>query len=532
MNNAKLLIKASIINSFGLNRFLKESSKSEKAKMIFIGVAILWVVVAVFASIFAYSYMISDVLIQLNALVILLVISFVNVSVVSLFMSTYKASGYLFSFKDYDLLMSLPVKTSEVLMSKLFLLYSTNLVVSIIMGFPSLLVYGIRSSSGSMYYVYALIAVIFISFIPMIIGAVLSFVLGKISTKFRSTNIVMIIGSFALMILLLAGSSLINNISAEIIQNITELMDGISKVYFPIRFYVNALVELDIFSLIIFILSAVIPFVLFVLIFAKSFKTINSKMNESYKAASYKMTSLKVSSLIKALYKKELNFYFSSYIYVVNTSVGVVMMTIFTIGIAVFGGEKVAQILDLPMMSQFLVPATTAILSLCVCLTCTTASSISLEGNNLWIVKSLPIKPIEIMKGKILVNLTIILPALFINTLILAISFKIALASYILFLAIIALYAFFISMAGIMINLCLPKLQWKSHMVAVKQSASVIISMLVGFISVAAPSLAFILVKPTDYNLFSFFVTIGLLMINILLWSIIKTKGVKMFNKL
>ncbi len=428
--------------------------------------------------------------------------------------------------------MSLPVKTSEVLFSKLLLLYFSNLTISIIMGLPSLIVYGIKSSSGPIYYVFAFISMFFITFIPVIIGTFLSFALAKISTRFRSTNVIMIIGSFVLIILLMAGSSLINNISAEFIQDITDLMDNISKVYFPIKFYVNGLADLDILSLLVFILSAIIPFLLFVLIFAKSFKDINSKMNESYKAASYKMKSLKVSSQLKALYKKEINFYFSSYIYVLNTAVGVVMMTIFTIGTAVFGGEKMAQVLDIPMISQFLVPATTAILSLCICLTCTTASSISLEGKNLWTIKSLPIKPIEIMKGKILVNLTIILPALFINTLILAISFKMALASYVLLLAITTLYVFFISMAGIMINLYLPKLEWKSHMAVVKQSASVIISMLIGFISVSTPILVFILVKPADYNLFSVIVTIVLLMINILLWSTIRTKGVKMFNRL
>src|SRR5690554_649767 len=140
MNNVKLLLKASIINSFGVNKFLKESSKSEKMKMILLAVAILWAVVAVCGSAFAYFNMVSDVLVQLNVLPMLLIISFINISVVSFFMSIYKASGYLFSFKDYDLLMSLPVKTSEVLISKLLLLYIANFMITIVMGLPSLIV--------------------------------------------------------------------------------------------------------------------------------------------------------------------------------------------------------------------------------------------------------------------------------------------------------------------------------------------------------------------------------------------------------
>lgn len=136
------------------------------------------------------------------------------------------------------------------------------------------------------------------------------------------------------------------------------------------------------------------------------------------------------------------------------------------------------------------------------------------------------------MKGKILVNLTVIIPALLINTLILALSLKMTPVSYLLLIGITTLYAFLISLVGIIVNLHLPKLEWKSHMVVVKQSASVMISMLVGVISVAIPILIFIFIKPADFNLFSSFVALGLLITNILLWTIIKAKGVKIFNRL
>ncbi len=532
MSNVKLLVKANITNSFGINKFLKQSSKSEKIKIVFLGVAILWGIIAVFSSVFAYFFMVSDALMQLNALSMLLVISFINISLVSLFMSIYKASGYLFSFKDYDMLMSLPVKTSEVLISKLILLYIANFIITIIMGLPSLIVYGIKSSSGAIYYIFAFLAMFFISLFPMLIGSVFSFVLGKISTRFKSTNIAMIIGSIILMVLLMVVPNFIGNVSPEFIQDITGLMDAISNAYFPIALYVNALVDLDIISLVGFILVSIVPFFIFVYIFSKSFKSINAKMNESFKASSYKMESLKVSSALKALYKKELNFYFSSYIYVLNTAMGMIMMTILTVGIAVFGGDKVAQFLEMPLMGEFMAPVIIAIASVCVCLNCTTSSSISLEGKKFWIVKSLPIKSTEIIKSKILVNLTIIIPALIINTMILAVALKISMIQYMIFLGITTLYAFLISMTGIIVNLYLPKLEWKSHVEVVKQSASAMISMLIGAISVAVPALLYIAIKPASFNTFSVIVALGLLTVNLLLWVVIKTKGVRRFNML
>lgn len=532
MNSVKLLIKASVLNSFSLNRLFKEPSKTEKTKMIFIGIIILLAFSTVFSGMLAYFFMISDYLLKLNALNIILSITLINISAVSLLMSVYKASGYLYSFKDYDLLMSLPVKTSEVLVSKLSLLYGTNLIICVIIGVPSLLAYGIKSSSGIVYYAFAFIAMVFVSLIPMSVGALLSLALGKISTKFRSTNIVMIIGSFLLVLALMVGSYFMNNVSAERVQNSAILIGDMAQLYFPTRFFVHALENLNTVSLLIFILISVLPFILLVLLFSRSFKTINSKMNERYKAASYKMTSLKVSSVLQALYKKEINFYFSSYIYVLNTSMGSVMMTIVTIGIAMFGGENMAQMLEIPMVNEFIVPAATAVISLCVCLTCTTAPSISLEGKNLWIVKSLPINPIDMIKSKILVNLIIILPILFINTVILAVSLKMTLISYIAFLFTATLYAFYISLAGIIINLYLPKLEWKSHMVVVKQSASVIVAMLAGAVMVLIPILIYILIKPVSFNLFQILLIICLTIINLLLWLTIKGVGIKSWRQI
>jgi len=532
MNNVKLLLKANLINSYGINRFLKQSSKSEQIKMLLLAVAILWAIVVLFSSAFSYFNMVSDVLVQLDSLSVLLVISFINISIVSLFMSIYKASGYLFSFKDYDLLMSLPVKTSEVLICKLLLLYIANFMITFIIGLPSLIAYGIKSSSGVVYYIFAFIALFFISLFPMIIGAAFSFIIGKISSRFKSSNIAMIIGSFALFLLIMIGSNFIGNVSPEFIQDISGLMEVITKAYYPIYLYVNALVNVDILYLIGFILISTIPFFLLVYLFSKSFKYINSKMNESFKASNYKMESLRVSSPLKSLYKKELSFYFSSHVYVLNTATGMVMMTILTICIAVFGEDKVAQVLELPMMGEFIFPVVTAIACMCVCLSCTTSSSISLEGKKLWIVKSLPIEPIEILKSKILVNLTIIVPLLIINSVILAISLRIVLVQYLLFLVITILYAVLISMTGIMVNLYLPKFEWKSHTEVVKQSASSVISILTGTIFVAIPIFIYINIKPANFNIFSIIVALGLFILNIILWIIIKTKGVKIFELL
>ena len=63
---------------------------------------------------------------QIGLLDILLVMGFILSSIIIFFTSIYKAQGVLFSFKDHDLLMSLPIKKSDILISKMAELLVVN----------------------------------------------------------------------------------------------------------------------------------------------------------------------------------------------------------------------------------------------------------------------------------------------------------------------------------------------------------------------------------------------------------------------
>ena len=85
---------------------------------------------------------------------------------------------------------------------------------------------------------------------------------------------------------------------------------------------------------------------------------------------------------------------------------GKIMFLIFTIGIY-FSVEGLSE--ELAMFKDYfgLVILVLGLFSLLM--TSTTASSISLEGKNIWFYKSLPVKTSEIFIGKILVDLLLTL---------------------------------------------------------------------------------------------------------------------------
>lgn len=139
------------------------------------------------------------------------------------------------------------------------------------------------------------------------------------------------------------------------------------------------------------------------------------------------MQAQKKSSLLKALYIKEIKRYFASNIYVLNTLIGYILMVAIAVMLAFTGIDKLegyltmsgGEPLTLPFPLGNLVPF---LLSLMLMMGSTTASSISMEGKQWWIPKSLPIPARTILDSKMLVGLSLMLPAVLISGAVLVIS--------------------------------------------------------------------------------------------------------------
>ena len=532
MNNLMTLIKANMLNSWGFNKMLKSKSKGEKIKAILLGIVIVYAFCMIFASMFFMNIPLAQGLEKLNALDILLSSSILSVTVFSLFMSIFKLPSYLFAFRDYDLLMSLPVKPSTVLTSKLIFIYLSNLLIANIVTIPPLIIYGYKTTAGILYYIFTVTVTLFIPLIPISIGAVIAYFLGRISTRIRSTNLIMIVGSLLLCAILIVGSPMINQLNSQHIQGALPVFNSINTILFWIDFYIKALRDSSVFYLIMFVAFSTLVFTVFIAVLSKGFKTINSRMSEKYKSSDYKMTRLKASSPLKALFVKELRFYFSSFIYVTNTAIGPLMMTVFSIAIIILGKDKLAKLLEMPFAGDYIYLSSVAVFAFCIGMTLITASSISLEGKNLWIIKSLPVDIKSILWSKVLVNLALTVPALVINMIIIVIGLELDITTALAMFAVLLTLSLLSPVIGLMINLYFPKLEWTSHMAVVKQSVSVFISMLANFVIIIITIVLFVAIEPSNANVFLFATAFVLLLVTLVFVKVLKTIGVRRFAEL
>lgn len=538
MSNLFILLKNSFINNTGINSLSKGVSTSKEKKKLLISTATL-ILIAIVICFMATSYSVglATVLKPMGYLDLILIIAVLFSCILSFITSIYKAQGTLFSSKDYDLLMALPIKNSTILTSKILSLMFISYIGTALIIVPASIVYFIYNGSLSwIFFIILIIGLIFIPMIPIIAASIIAVAITFVSSRFKHKNIATtIVGMIAVLLIMIVSMNMQSYINA-FIANSDSIVKGLSSIYSPAMYLKEALVSYDIVSLIKFILISTVPFLIFVLVFSKTFKVINGKLSESYKKANYKVAGLEASSIIKALVTQELRRYFATPIYVMNTAVGMVLLVAAAIATLFVSKETLAVFLGYPEIVNIIPIGVLVVLVFTIGLSCTTNSSISLEGNRLWILKSLPIEPKDIFKGKIITNLIITIPASIIANIIFYIGLKFEIKYLIFNLIISIVFAVISAILGIITNLYFPKMEWTNPTTVVKQSASVLVTILVVFILIlVVVGVSIALVQVFNITNMMIILSTVLMMFLIVLFASIKVLnniGSEKFNRL
>uniref|UniRef100_UPI003F656E6A hypothetical protein n=1 Tax=Paenibacillus sp. FA6 TaxID=3413029 RepID=UPI003F656E6A len=532
MINIWRLTKIQLLSSFGVNKALHTSDVKEKRKLIVLSIGILIGIVMAGVVSFGYSYAMALTFEQLGRMDLLLAIMMAVTSVIGFFTTIYKASSVLFSYKDYDLLMSLPIRTSDVVASRVLQLYVLNLFFVLIVMLPAGAVYAIKVNPGALYYLFFLMTLFFIPLLPIIAATVIGSLISWIASRFRASRMISLVLTFAVIIVFMLGSFRMKGDEQMLADMGRELADMIFKLYPLASMYVDAVCSYQLGSLVQFIVISLLVFMLFSTVLSTRYKAIHTGLTTSHASSKYTMQPLGVTSPFRALYKKELRRYISSSLYVLNTAMGMILLLVMSISLLFTSPEKLGELIEIPQLSDYLSTLAPLVVSLFVVLSCTTSSSISLEGNHLWIVTSSPVPKHTILLSKVAVNLTVTIPALVISSVMLMVSLGTGWMESLLLLIIPLIYASYSALMGVIVNLKLPKLEWTSEVTVIKQSAAVLVSMLLGFISLVIPLGIFLLLSPVNGNLILLGIGIVMLVLCGVMYRYIRIHGERLFQLL
>ena len=191
------------------------------------------------------------------------------------------------------------------------------------------------------------------------------------------------------------------------------------------------------------------------------------------------------------------------------------MMVVFAVTIFMTGTDQLNQFLPLKGGVNELIPFALAAVG---CIMTTTCTSISMEGKEWWIVKSLPIKAKTIFDSKILMNLTLIAPFYLIAELLLMLALKPNLLDMLWLWILPAIFILFTCVYGITINLMFPVFNWENEVTVVKQSAAAMIGGLGSVLVIIICALPVIFMTHISSNWIKLFITIAIALVTVLLY--------------
>jgi len=436
--------------------------------------------------------------------------------------------------KDAELLLSLPVKRVTVVCSKVITQYIFDAPLMIMIFVPTVISYYVLGGGNTGTLIRGLILALLLPMIPIALSYLLGAVLAYLQEKFKMTSII----TTGILMLLLVGYMFVNFQSSSILtgatsggtQNALVMIEKFAPLSWLTHFVLDGSILPVIFSLIMLIT----PFYLGVLLYASAFGKPKSGYTSNSRILAFSSRSPKM-----ALLDKEVKRYLACSIYVFNTAFGPILLIVLAVVIAVVGPDKILEYMKITTEVKGAIPRDMiyVILAGVFCLfpsmTSTTASSISLEGKQLWILKVHPVRTEDVFWAKYMLNVLLLAPVSILAAVIIGIRVQMPPLQILGFALVIGLLSVLVSLIGLIVNLWFPRFDWDTETTVVKQSMSVIMAMVFGFAAACIPFILYF----TLLQGFGFmgFCAAGIVVYGFLAagsWFFLKTKGKKIFETL
>ncbi|MEG0702632.1 MAG: hypothetical protein RR449_03600 [Christensenella sp.] len=528
MNNLGLLIQTYFRTSFGFNK--AKYSHDKRAKSTGLTVVMVFSYVMIAGAVFGMSFGLMQSLKPIGAEYMVLNIMMMAASLTTLFTTIFKVNGTLFGFKDYDLQMALPIKISTLITSRILILYGLNILFVGGIMIPAGVAYAITVQPMAAFYPIFIVTLLAIPLLPIIIATIIGTLVAFAASRFKRKNgltvIFSVVAFMAFMIIWMGFWSKSESIMIDFANISGMINDILLKVYPLTALYGAAVSGSNVVALLGFLLISFGAFAVFVLIVARVFNKINTSITTNRTASNYKMTALNEASPKRALYRKELKRYFSSSQYVLNTAAGPLLLIVASVVLLVGGTSVFGAYSEIPQFQALLNVAAPMGIALFLTISCTTAASVSLEGKNLWIVRSLPVDTRLILKSKLNVAFVLYYPTILICGTLFNIALKPNLLYIILMYLIPLAYGYFTALFGLKMNIANATFDWTNEITVIKQSKSILYTMLIGMLITIVPAIAALF-----FGQIVMLISLALItVVDILLYRNVMSKGVRQFE--
>lgn len=399
--------------------------------------------------------------------------------------SAFSTYSGLFMAKDNELLLSMPIPPSMILLVRLLGVWFTGLIYELVVMIPAVVAAYMCNAVGiniGIVIVMTIVLSLLITAISCLLGWIISIISMKLKNKsFLTVFIALVfIGAYYYFYLNFMG-------------NISEVLAGAVMAADSMQGTANVLVifgtglSSNIINALIVAAVCIVAFAIMYFIMSKTFIKLVTTNKGEKKKDYVRSTNIKASSAKQAIFRKELKAFTSNATYMLNTALGSVLSLV-AIVLLIIKREDVNNILDMLMASnpeQAVSILTVAVVVVAMFIAGSNdviTPSISLESKTRWLYQSLPVTIKDVIRQKMKLHLYLtMIPALLV-TIVACVFFRFEILTSVVVVIVSALAIYALAEFDLFLGMVKPNYKWTTEVQAIKQSWTVVVAMFGGWI--------------------------------------------------
>lgn len=480
-NNGMLLLKTLLLSTSQRNIYRHTTDKKKRKKIVAaaVGTTMLYLMLMAYCISMCAGYGAYGMIGAAPVMCALLT------SLLAFLFTLFKTNGYLFNFREYDMLMSLPFEAKTVAGAKFLYMYVKSLPWYLSISLAMMIGYGIYAHPPVHVYPLWLVLSFFLPVIPMLLASFFGFLIARVSAGFRRTNLIQTVLMMAFVIFCFSLRFIIEGLFRDdrvqqTLEQTAEITERAAGIYLPAAWFSNAITRHDAAGMLLLVGVSALLFVLLFALVGRSYRSINSALRSHAAARSYRMVPQKQRSVLDAIAFKEFKRMTGSTVYMTNAALGEILAVLLGLLTLLIGFDRIVALVthDAPIDTAMLQPAIPFIVYFFVGMMATTACSLSLEGKNYWIVQSLPIEKKTLYQGKMLFNLYLSVPFMLFAVLCMCISARTPALNTLLYLLLSLALCAFSTAWGCVCGIRYMRLDWENEVEVIKQGTGVTVYLL------------------------------------------------------
>ena len=505
MNKVIKLTKIFLKNSFSNMDARMGISTKSKSKIIVYGLLFLY-----FAGLIIFlGYNLLDGLIAIHQETIFVGMILFMIFGLAIIQTIFSSINILYFTKDSEYLLPLPLKPYQIILARTNVMLIAEYLIIFLVGFIPLVMYGILTGAGIIYYLTMIFAVILLPILPvllisMLVMFIMSFAkLTKNRNKFQLFAMLLILAIIMAISISTSGmkQDLTNEEMAQMVVQANGMIELV-KGYIPtVDYLIEALTTNSLFTAIVEVLKTlgitILGFIIYMLIAQKIyFKGLvgnlfgggASNTNKEINQKEYRNSKLYKSYVGKEFKNMARNPVFLMQCLIPAVLIPIIMVVVVYAGLNSdgMGLEQITQMVQqMPTNTFFIACIILGVIQFFTMFIYVSITAVSRDGENAVFMKYIPVSLYKQYIYKIIPNIIMNIVTILVT---------LGMAEYLLNLPVITLIALFVvatimgilqSIAMIIVDLKRPKLNWDSEYAVAKQNLNLVFPVLLSMINIA-----------------------------------------------